>query len=441
LTDSPPYASALCPSPGTSATLSWTAAPGATSYALRVDNTTTGTSNNPCPGGADRTNGDYCNEAVSGISIPVSTIAGDSYRWWIHSCNAYGCNWTTPLGPTNFNCTACVSKGCEANTCVGSTCNNGCIPNAAGTKSCYTCSICSSTYKYARTNTYQSTTSDCMNPTTTPLTYYQDCNCVDGTNITTYPVFYLNCNLTFSCTGTVPSNATLCSGDGTGLSANTARTPVSSCTAAKCEYTCNSGYVLSGGACVPVTYSCSICSSTYKYARTNTYQSTTSDCMNPTTTPLTYYQDCNCVDGTNITTYPVFYLNCNPTFSCTGTVPSNATLCSGDGTGLTGITSYNHVLSCSSPAGSPPKCEFTCNSEYVYSGGLCVPITYDWYHNKGACSEPCGDGTKIISHFCMDSNNISAPDSSCPQPKPSDKSETCNDGACPTINKWKEVTP
>jgi hypothetical protein len=56
---------------------------------------------------------------------------------------------------------------------------------------------------------------------------------------------------TYSCTGTVPLNANLCSGDDIGLTANTARTLVSSCTASKkCEYTCNSDYILSRGSCV-----------------------------------------------------------------------------------------------------------------------------------------------------------------------------------------------
>lgn len=60
---------------------------------------------------------------------------------------------------------------------------------------------------------------------------------------------------TFSCTGIAPTNATLCASDDTGLSANTARTLVNSCGAAKCEYTCNSGYQISGGVCVPISNS------------------------------------------------------------------------------------------------------------------------------------------------------------------------------------------
>ncbi|MEK7153295.1 MAG: fibronectin type III domain-containing protein, partial [Patescibacteria group bacterium] len=114
--------------------------------------------------------------------------------------------------------------------------------------------------------------------------------------------------LLFSCTGTTPSNAGLCSGDDASLTADTAKTLVSSCGSPKCEYTCNSGYTLSGGSCVPITY------------------------------------------------------------SCTGTTPSNANLCSGDDALLTADTAKTLVSSCGSP-----KCEYTCNSGYVLSGGSCMP--------------------------------------------------------------------
>ena len=54
----------------------------------------------------------------------------------------------------------------------------------------------------------------------------------------------------FFCTGSSPTNAQLCTDDATGLSANTARTVVTSCGAAKCEYTCSAGFILQNGACI-----------------------------------------------------------------------------------------------------------------------------------------------------------------------------------------------
>ncbi len=56
--------------------------------------------------------------------------------------------------------------------------------------------------------------------------------------------------ITYSCVDPAPSNAALCAGDDQGLSGNVQRTLVSSCTSAKCEYTCNSGFTRSGNSCV-----------------------------------------------------------------------------------------------------------------------------------------------------------------------------------------------
>lgn len=54
-----------------------------------------------------------------------------------------------------------------------------------------------------------------------------------------------------SCTGTAPAQATLCSGDDTGLETDTPRALVNACTdTKKCEYTCASGFVPQNGSCV-----------------------------------------------------------------------------------------------------------------------------------------------------------------------------------------------
>jgi hypothetical protein len=58
---------------------------------------------------------------------------------------------------------------------------------------------------------------------------------------------------TYSCSTPAPTNATICSGDDTGLSSNTTSIVVGSCTApTKCEYTCNAGYQATGNTCVPI---------------------------------------------------------------------------------------------------------------------------------------------------------------------------------------------
>jgi hypothetical protein len=65
-----------------------------------------------------------------------------------------------------------------------------------------------------------------------------------------------------------------------------------------------------------------------------------------------------------------------PLYSCT-TAPTNATLCSGDDTGLTANTTSTVVNSCSTPTGSVPKCEYTCSSGYVNNGGACTSALPD----------------------------------------------------------------
>lgn len=60
----------------------------------------------------------------------------------------------------------------------------------------------------------------------------------------------------FSCQGPVPANATLCPGDNTGLTSNDFNKIVSACSAAKCEYTCDAGFILVNGACEEDTGPC-----------------------------------------------------------------------------------------------------------------------------------------------------------------------------------------
>ena len=125
-------------------------------------------------------------------------------------------------------------------------------------------------------------------------------------------------------------------------------------------------------------------------------------------------------------------------YSCIGPVPSNATLCLGDDTGLSADMTRSLVLSCTAT-----KCEYTCNSGYVYKNGLCVHITYSWQTSDWSdCSPTCGEGTKTRSVWCAmnDTDLTSVEDKYCTGTKPS-ASDSCNDGACPTTNKWKEVTP
>ena len=53
----------------------------------------------------------------------------------------------------------------------------------------------------------------------------------------------------YSCQGSVPVNATMCAGDNQNLTSNLFNSVVKSCTATKCEYTCNAGTVILNGSC------------------------------------------------------------------------------------------------------------------------------------------------------------------------------------------------
>jgi hypothetical protein len=60
----------------------------------------------------------------------------------------------------------------------------------------------------------------------------------------------------YACTGMPPANATLCTGDDAGLAQDTAVSLVAACTAAKCEYACNTGYLKNGTKCDLDTSAC-----------------------------------------------------------------------------------------------------------------------------------------------------------------------------------------
>ena len=58
---------------------------------------------------------------------------------------------------------------------------------------------------------------------------------------------------TYECFGAYIPYAQICSGDDTGLTADTQTTLVSACGTTKCEYTCNSGFTKHGNSCVAVS--------------------------------------------------------------------------------------------------------------------------------------------------------------------------------------------
>ena len=89
---------ASCPVPGTTASLDWADTPGATFYALRVNNQA-----DPWDGSCTSPGGDFCiDKTVSNHTF--TSIAGAAYTWWVHSCNISGCSAAATSGPA-FTCT------------------------------------------------------------------------------------------------------------------------------------------------------------------------------------------------------------------------------------------------------------------------------------------------------------------------------------------------
>jgi hypothetical protein len=117
----------------------------------------------------------------------------------------------------------------------------------------------------------------------------------------------------YVCTGPIPDHSYLCLGDGVGLDHNTPNTLVASCTdGTKCEYVCEAGYHKEGSFCVQDTGACL---------------------------------------GENI---------------------ANASMCPNDARDVNGNYYKYLVASCSSPEGSYPWCQFTCDSGFTFVPGEVV---------------------------------------------------------------------
>ena len=149
------------------------------------------------------------------------------------------------------------------------------------------------------------------------------------------------------CTGTVPANSILCTGTDKNLFANASNIVVSSCdqatsvaTPASCRYSCKQGYVYDNGSCrLP---------------------------------------------------------------KCTGTIPSNGTMCAGSNTLMTSDTSYHNGSTCPvTNTASDDKCVFKCSSGFTYNSGtkMC---------DRNVVIPTCPSGIyDLTSHTCV--ANVSNP--------------------------------
>ena len=149
-----------------------------------------------------------------------------------------------------------------------------------------------------------------------------------GGQNSSYVIYNMQVNFVAHCKGTniIPANATSCPLNEQALHSNADFKGVPSCTSGgSCEFICNSGFEM--------------ISEDWEEGQDS---GTDYFCVLPTT---------------NI---------------CTGTDPTNATLCPYDDQGLTVNTPKTIAGHCSYAFGAPPKCEYTCNSGYVLENGVCV---------------------------------------------------------------------
>jgi hypothetical protein len=200
----------------------------------------------------------------------------------------------------------------------------------------------------------------------------------------------------YSCSGTVPTNATLCKDDQFGLSANTSNSAVGTCTdSQKCEYACNANYEFDGASktCKLKASSCSIMITDSKSATTPLVGSSANTALfakvelKSTVSPS--YICTNMTKAVALTdsqtwienlTMPAKAFSCKITYknlagaagsctsnslalyTCKGTVPSNADVCSGDNLNLTA----NGTVSLKTECTDATKCEYTCKTNYLY---------------------------------------------------------------------------
>lgn len=189
-------------------------------------------------------------EQCDGSELAGKTCVTQGFESGTLSCNS--CMLVTSMCVAAPSCADSTKNGQETDVDCGPNC-----PKCANEKMCLTNDDCMSNYcDSGICKDVPAPVCDPNNPglCTTSMTCLEANNYWYGT--TCYDACPMNTNdddadkvcesqqpEVFSCTGTTPTNAQLCSGDDTGLSQNTAKTAVSACGMAKCEYQCNTNLV------------------------------------------------------------------------------------------------------------------------------------------------------------------------------------------------------
>jgi hypothetical protein len=174
---------------------------------------------------------------------------------------------------------------------------------------------------------------------------------------------------TYSCTGPQASGSSICPGDDSGLTANTAKSLVTSCTSGtKCEYTCSgTGKYIYGGSC----YS---------------YQDDGESCSSTTS---------QCEPG-HVCSGGICYSNCGGT-EPTGTgVIKGSNLYDSNNDNRVGSDSWTYMSGSNLPG--IYHCQWQCNTGYYQNGNTCSPQKA----NGQACTanNQCTGGTCNSNSVC-----------------------------------------
>ncbi|KKT45681.1 MAG: hypothetical protein UW36_C0002G0068, partial [candidate division WWE3 bacterium GW2011_GWA2_44_16] len=199
----------------------------------------------------------------------------------------------------------------------------------------------------------------------------------------------------YTCIGTLPVSATLCTGDDQGLTVETPYAEVPACTIGrKCEYT--TSIVLpcaASGTCVctgtPPPASATLCTGDDQNLGANTPYTEVTACTAGTKCEYTIPIVSTCADTRSCV--------------CTGSLPSNTALCVGDDQGLLVNAPLTHVSTCTDAT----KCEYTatCNYSVCTVDTECgAPDTcYGGFCRNSACpssTTPAADGNCACPAVC-----------------------------------------
>ncbi len=281
----------------------------------------------PCQGAVPE-NANFCPESKSfGASAGTNHIVGscppnttiDAYGLVVQMPASDFCSYTCKTGFTNVN-GKCVADSAQGTSCYGVPNNATACPYTTSVQDPwawgytklipYLPNISAMAYVVSMCNGISPASND---PAVTGISLASSQYVCQATCNSGYAKSGNTCKTAVGqCTGSVPSNSNLCPGADKNVLTNTARKVVTSCDQAEtttspysCRYTCKSGYVNEKGAC--------------RLAK------------------------------------------------CTGSTPSNGSLCPNTNKLLTSDTSIHYGSCPATNTASDEKCVFQCNSGYSYN--------------------------------------------------------------------------